>query len=162
SAMILRKLAQDAEAQIGKIANAVITVPYYFNDPCRTATLEAGRIAGLNVIDIINEPTAATLAYAWLKGEFGRLDVKEREKKVLVYDLGGGTFDVTVVRYTPTHFEVVATDGDTFLGGLDWTGRLVDYACEAFVKKHGIDPRRDTRALIALTEQCDVSKNELS
>ncbi|MEX2286820.1 MAG: Hsp70 family protein [Planctomycetaceae bacterium] len=162
SAMILRKLVQDAERQIGHIANAVITVPYYFNDPCRRATLEAGRIAGLNVMDIINEPTAATLAYAWMKGEFGRLDVKEREKTVLVYDLGGGTFDVTVVRYTPTHFEVVATDGDTFLGGLDWTGRLLDYACDAFQAKFHLDPRRDLRTLIALTEQCDDSKCELS
>ncbi|MGH9175023.1 MAG: Hsp70 family protein, partial [Vicinamibacterales bacterium] len=117
SAMILKKLKQDAEKRIGPIANAVITVPYYFNDVRRKATQDAGRIAGLNVIDIINEPTAATLTYAWTRGELGRTDREQTEKTILVYDLGGGTFDVTVVRYTPTNFRVLATDGDVMLGG---------------------------------------------
>ncbi len=162
SAMILRKLKQDAEAQIGPIANVVITVPYYFNDPCRQATVTAGRIAGLNVIDVINEPTAATLAYVWMKGEFGRLDMPDVEKTILVYDLGGGTFDVTVVNYTPTHFGVVATDGDTFLGGLDWTRRLVNHVSERFQQKFGVDPRDDPRTRLALTEECDHAKQELS
>lgn len=120
SALILKKLKQDAEKEIGPITNAVITVPYYFNDVRRKATQDAGQIAGLNVIDIINEPTAATLAYAWQKGELGRKDLAGQERTILVYDLGGGTFDVTVVRYTPTNFRVLATDGDVMLGG--WTG----------------------------------------
>ncbi|MFK7821477.1 MAG: Hsp70 family protein, partial [Planctomycetaceae bacterium] len=121
SALIMKKMKQDAEKDIGPIANAVITVPYYFNDVRRKATQDAGRIAGLNVIDIINEPTAATLAYAWNKGELGRSDLNNEERTILVYDLGGGTFDVTIVRYTPTNFRVLATDGDVMLGGLDWS-----------------------------------------
>src|SRR5882757_6107285 len=108
SALILKKLRQDAEKRIGKIGNAVITVPYYFNDSRRKATEDAGRIAGLNVIDIINEPTAATLAYAWKRGELGSTG-KQMDKPhvAMVYDLGGGTFDVTLVKYTPTHFHVM-------------------------------------------------------
>jgi len=162
SAMILKKLVQDASTAIGPIANVVITVPYYFNEPCRAATLEAGRIAGLNVIDLINEPTAAVLTYAWLKGDFGRLDASFEERTVLVYDLGGGTFDVTVVRYSPTQFTVSATDGDTFLGGLDWTGRLVDHVCDGFQEKYSCDPRDDAVALMKLTDLCDQAKRELS
>ena len=103
SALILKKLRQDAEKRIGKIGNAVITVPYYFNDARRKATQDAGQIAGLNVIDIINEPTAATLTYAWQRGELGASGRRsDKPRLALVYDLGGGTFDVTVVRYTPT------------------------------------------------------------
>ena len=98
SALILKKMKQDAEKDVGPIANGVVTVPYYFNDVRRKATQDAGRIAGLNVIDIINEPTAATLAYAWNKGELGRTDLDVEERTILVYDLGGGTFDVTIVR----------------------------------------------------------------
>ena len=114
SALILKKLRQDAEKRIGKIGNAVITVPYYFNDVRRKATQDAGRIAGLNVVDIINEPTAATLTYAWHRGELGGTVEFEKPHRALVYDLGGGTFDVTVVEYTPNHFRVLATDGDGF------------------------------------------------
>ncbi|MFP6763794.1 MAG: Hsp70 family protein, partial [Planctomycetaceae bacterium] len=116
SSLILTKLKQDAERQIKPIRNAVITVPHYFNEPRRQATRHAGRIAGLNVVDIINEPTAATLAYAWKQGELGDTGLPDNERTVLVYDLGGGTFDVTIVRYTPTVFTVLATDGDTMLG----------------------------------------------
>ena len=120
SALILKKMKQDAEKEIGPIANAVITVPYYFNDVRRKATQDAGRIAGLNVIDIINEPTAATLAYAWKRDELGNPDaMPDGDRTILVYDLGGGTFDVTIVRYSPTQFRVLATDGDVMLGGLD-------------------------------------------
>ncbi|MBX3438200.1 MAG: Hsp70 family protein, partial [Planctomycetaceae bacterium] len=137
SALILKKMKQDAEKDVGPIANAVITVPYYFNDVRRKATQDAGQIAGLNVIDIINEPTAATLAYAWQSGELGRTDLGNIEKTILVYDLGGGTFDVTVVRYTPTTFRVLATDGDVMLGGLDWSRRLVDHVAEQFERKFG-------------------------
>lgn len=162
SALILKKLKQDAEARIGPVANAVITVPYYFNDIRRKATQDAGRIAGLNVIDIINEPTAATLAYAWMKGELGRTDVFAEPRTILVYDLGGGTFDVTVVQYTPTQFRVLATDGDVFLGGLDWSRRLVDHIAEQFKRKYGDDPREDPETLLAFTQECENAKRQLS
>ena len=162
SALILKKMKQDGEKHIGPIANAVITVPYYFNDVRRKATQDAGRIAGLNVIDIINEPTAATRAYAWEKGELGRSDLAQVEKTILVYDLGGGTFDVTVVRYTPTSFKVLATDGDVMLGGLDWSRRIVDHVSEQFAKKHGADPREDPETLQTLSQDCENAKRELS
>lgn len=162
SALILRKLKQAAETELGPISNAVISVPYYFNDPCRRATRDAGEIAGLNVVDIINEPTAATLAYAWICGELGRTEVFSSEKKILVYDLGGGTFDATIVRYTPTDFQVIGTDGDTFLGGLDWTRRIVDLVSEKFEARFGVDPRDDPAVLLHLTAQCDVAKHELA
>lgn len=162
SALILKKMKQDAEQQIGPIANAVITVPYYFNDVRRKATQDAGRIAGLNVIDIINEPTAATLAYAWQKGELGKADRGNAERTILVYDLGGGTFDVTVVRYTPTSFKVLATDGDVMLGGLDWSRRVVDQVAEQFEKKFKVDPREEPETMMQLTQDCEMAKRELS
>lgn len=162
SSLILTKVKNDAEQRIGLIGNAVITVPYYFNELRRSATRYAGKIAGLNVLDIINEPTAATLAYAWMKGELGRTDVPDVARTILVYDLGGGTFDVTLVRYTPTQFSVLATDGDTMLGGLDWTARIVDFVCERFLAKHGVDPREDAHAKFALLRECEAAKRELS
>ncbi len=162
SALILKKMKQDAEKEIGPIANAVITVPYYFNDVRRKATQDAGQIAGLNVIDIINEPTAATLSYAWQMGELGRTEIGEVEKTILVYDLGGGTFDVTVVRYTPTNFRVLATDGDVMLGGLDWSRRLVDHVAEQFERKFGEDPREDPETMMTMTQECEEAKQRLS
>lgn len=162
SALIMKKMKQDAEHQIGPIANAVVTVPYYFNDVRRKATQDAGRIAGLNVLDIINEPTAATLAYAWRKGELGRTDLKDVEKTILVYDLGGGTFDVTVVRYTPTNFRVLATDGDVMLGGLDWSKRLVDHLVEQFKRKFGDDPSESPESMLAFSQEAEDAKRELS
>lgn len=162
SSLILTKLKTDAEKRIGPIGNAVITVPYYFNEPKRAATKYAGKIAGLNVLDIINEPTAATLAYAWSKGEMGRLDVPDKSRTILVYDLGGGTFDLTVVKYTPTQFNVIATDGDTMLGGLDWTARILDFVSEKFSSKFGVDPRQDEKAKFALLRECEAAKRELS
>jgi len=162
SALIMKKMKQDAEKRIGPIGNAVVTVPYYFNDVRRKATQDAGRIAGLNVIDIINEPTAATLAYAWKKGELGRTDIESREKTILVYDLGGGTFDVTVVRYTPTNFRVLATDGDVMLGGLDWSQRLVDHVAEQFTRKFGEDPREDPEVMLSFNQECEEAKRQLS
>ncbi len=163
SALVMKKLKQDGEKYIGgTIANAVITVPYYFNDIRRKATQDAGRIAGLNVVDIINEPTAATLAYAWMKGELGRAELKQDAKTILVYDLGGGTFDVTVVKYTPTRFEVKATDGDVMLGGIDWTRRLVDHLAEQFNRKFGEDPRQDQEAVRSFTVECEDAKRALS
>ncbi len=162
SALIMKKMMQDAEKHIGTITNAVVTVPYYFNDVRRKATQDAGRIAGLNVIDIINEPTAATLAYAWEMGELGNAELGNKEKTILVYDLGGGTFDVTVVRYTPTNFRVLATDGDVMLGGLDWSRRIVDHVSEQFAKKHDSDPREDPESLQILAQECEKAKRELS
>jgi len=162
SALIMKKMKQDAEKTVGPIANAVITVPYYFNDVRRKATQDAGRIAGLNVIDIINEPTAATLAYAWNKGELGRTDIGAEERTILVYDLGGGTFDVTIVRYTPTNFRVLATDGDVMLGGLDWSKRLVDHLCEQFKRKFGEDPSGDAEAMLQFHQESEDAKRDLS
>jgi molecular chaperone DnaK len=163
SALILKKLRQDAERRIGKIGNAVITVPYYFNDARRKATQDAGRIAGLNVIDIINEPTAATLTYAWHQGELGAEGrAFDRPKLALVYDLGGGTFDVTLVKYTPTHFQVLATDGDVHLGGIDWNDRLLDHVAEAYRKEHGADPRESPATVNLLRHNCDQAKIILS
>lgn len=162
SSMILTKLKQDTEKRIGPIANAVITVPYYFNDPMRQATRHAGRIAGLNVIDIINEPTAATLCYAWQQNELGHPDKLKREKKVLVYDLGGGTFDVTLVKYTASDFNVVCTDGDTMLGGLDWTSRIADFVAEQFESEHGLDPRSESSSKQKLLIEAEAAKRELT
>ncbi|MEO2018718.1 MAG: Hsp70 family protein [Fuerstiella sp.] len=162
SALIIKKMKQDAEKELGPIANAVITVPYYFNDVRRKATQDAGRIAGLNVIDIINEPTAATLAYAWQKGELGRTDLGNEEKTILVYDLGGGTFDVTIVRYTPTNFRVLATDGDVMLGGLDWSKRLADHLVEQFKEKFGEDPSTDPDIIRAFHQESEDAKRDLS
>ena len=162
SALILKKLRQDAEKKIGKIGNAVITVPYYFNDARRKATQDAGRIAGLNVIDIINEPTAATLTYAWHSGELGSEDASGRPRKALVYDLGGGTFDVTVVQFTPTHFQVLATDGDVQLGGVDWNDRLLDHVVAEFKARHGTDPCESPATAQMLRNDCDLAKVELS
>ncbi len=162
SALILKKMKQDAEKVIGPVANAVITVPYYFNDLRRKATQDAGRIAGFNVLDIINEPTAATLAYAWMKGELGRTDLASDEKTIMVYDLGGGTFDVTCVRYTPTHFRVLATDGDVMLGGIDWTNRMVEHVAEQFKRKYGSDPLSDPETRLLFTQECEAAKRSLS
>jgi len=163
SALILKKLRQDAEKRIGPIANAVITVPYYFNDARRKATQDAGRIAGLNVIDIINEPTAATLTYAWHRRELGAATTKfDHPRMALVYDLGGGTFDVTVVRYTPTHFQVLATDGDVYLGGVDWNDRLLNYVAEEFKSRHGTDPRESPQTSQVLRNDCDQAKITVS
>src|SRR4029453_6184855 len=162
SARILKNLKQDAEQSVGPVTNAVITVPYYFNDLRRKATQDAGRIAGLNVIDIINEPTAATLAYAWMRGELGRTERRDEEKTIMVYDLGGGTFDVTVVRYTPTHFRVLATDGDVMLGGIDWTNRIVEHVAEPFRRKYGSDPLADPETRMLFTQECETAKRTLS
>lgn len=162
SAMILTRLKQDAERIVKPVRNAVITVPYYFNEPRRQATRNAGRIAGYNVVDIINEPTAATLAYAWQKGELGHPDLPQIEKTILVYDLGGGTFDVTLVRYTPSEFHVVATDGDTMLGGLDWTQRLADWIRGEFERRTGINPAGDPMAMKRLLVEAEAAKRELT
>ena len=154
SALILRKLADDAAKFLGeKVNQAVITVPAYFNDAQRTATKDAGRIAGLEVLRIINEPTAAALAYG--------LDKKGHET-VLVFDLGGGTFDVSVLDVGDGVVEVRATSGDTHLGGDDFDRRLVDHLAEQFQREEGIDLRNDPQALQRLFEAAEKAKVELS
>ncbi len=154
SAMILQKLKADAEAYLGeKVTDAVITVPAYFNDAQRQATKNAGQIAGLNVLRIINEPTAAALAYG--------LDRKESEK-ILVFDLGGGTFDVSILEVGEGVFEVKSTNGDTHLGGDDYDRRIVDWMAEEFKRDQGIDLKSDRQALQRLTEAAEKAKIELS
>jgi molecular chaperone DnaK len=154
SAMILQKLKADAEAYLGeKVTDAVITVPAYFNDSQRQATKNAGQIAGLNVLRIINEPTAASLAYG--------LDKKENET-ILVFDLGGGTFDVSILDVGDGVFEVKATNGDTHLGGDDYDRRIVDWLAEEFKRENGIDLKADRQALQRLTEAAERAKIELS
>ena len=154
SAMVLQKLKTDAEAYLGeKVTDAVITVPAYFNDAQRQATKNAGQIAGLNVLRIINEPTAAALAYG--------LENKENEK-ILVFDLGGGTFDVSILEVGEGVFEVKSTNGDTHLGGDDYDRRIVDWLADEFKRDQGIDLRGDAQALQRLTEAAEKAKIELS
>ncbi|HHU77972.1 MAG: molecular chaperone DnaK [Caldicoprobacterales bacterium] len=154
SAMILSKMKQDAEAYLGEqVTQAVITVPAYFSDSQRQATKDAGRIAGLEVLRIINEPTAASLAYG--------LD-KEANHKILVYDLGGGTFDVSILEIGDGVFEVLATSGNNRLGGDDFDDRIIDWLAEEFMKENGIDLRKDKMALQRLKEAAEKAKIELS
>jgi molecular chaperone DnaK len=154
SAMILRKLKQDAEAYLGEpVTQAVITVPAYFNDSQRQATKDAGQIAGLEVLRIINEPTAASLAYG--------LDKKEMET-ILVFDLGGGTFDVSILEVGEGVVEVKSTNGDTHLGGDDWDQRIVNWVADEYKREQGIDLRQDRQALQRLKEAAEKAKIELS
>jgi len=155
SAMILRKMKEDAEAYLGEtIIQAVITVPAYFNDAQRQATKDAGAIAGLEVMRIINEPTAAALAYG--------LDKEAEDHKILIYDLGGGTFDVSILELGGGVFEVLSTSGDTHLGGDDFDQRIVDYLVEQFRKNEGIDLSKDRAALQRLRDAAEKAKIELS
>ena len=154
SAMILTKLRTDAEMRLGeKITQSVITVPAYFNDSQRQATKDAGRIAGLEVLRIINEPTAASLAYG--------LD-KKKDEKIAVYDLGGGTFDISVLEIGDGVFEVKATNGDTHLGGDDWDNRIMDWILDEFKKEHGMDLRKQPDALQRIKEEAEKAKIALS
>src|SRR5438105_11423430 len=155
SAMILQKLKADAEAKLGeKISQAVITVPAYFNDSQRQATKDAGKIAGLDVLRIINEPTAASLAYG--------LDKKGKEETIAVYDLGGGTFDISILHFGEGVYEVESTNGDTYLGGDDFDQRVIDWICDEFRRESGIDLRQDRMALQRLKEAGEKAKKELS
>src|SRR3974377_1454562 len=154
SAFILQKMKESAEQHLGeKVEKAVITVPAYFNDAQRQATKDAGKIAGLEVLRIINEPTAAALAYGLEKNE---------GKKIAVYDLGGGTFDISILEIGDGVFEVKATNADTFLGGEDFDLRLVDYLADEFKKEQGVDLRKDKLALQRLKEEAEKAKKELS
>src|SRR6201994_1988060 len=155
SAFVLQKLKRDAEAYLGeKITDAVITVPAYFNDAQRQATTEAGKIAGLNVLRIINEPTAAALAYG--------LDKGEKEQTILVFDLGGGTFDVSLLEIGEGIIEVKATSGDNHLGGDDWDQRIIDWLVDKFKGTSGIDLTKDKMAMQRLREAAEKAQIELS
>ncbi len=154
SAMILQKIKQDAEAYLGEpVVEAVITVPAYFNDSQRQATKDAGKIAGLNVLRIINEPTASSLAYGLGKGV---------DQKIAVYDLGGGTFDISILDVGDEVFEVLSTNGDTFLGGDDFDQRVINWVADEFRREQGIDLREDRMALQRLKEAAEKAKIELS
>lgn len=155
SAMVLQKIKADAEAYLGEtVTEAVITVPAYFNDSERQATKDAGRIAGLDVKRIINEPTAASLAYG--------LDKMDKSQKIFVYDLGGGTFDVSILELGDGVFEVKSTNGDTKLGGDDFDQKVIDYIANTFKAENGIDLRTDKMALQRLKEAAEKAKIELS
>jgi len=159
SAQVLRKMKKTAEDYLGEeVTEAVITVPAYFNDSQRQATKDAGRIAGLEVKRIINEPTAAALAFG--------MDKKEGDRKIAVYDLGGGTFDISIIEIAEVEgehqFEVLSTNGDTFLGGEDFDQRLIDFLCDEFKKEQGVDLRNDVLALQRLKEAAEKAKIELS
>ncbi|MBQ2255045.1 MAG: Hsp70 family protein, partial [Clostridia bacterium] len=155
SAMILQKLKADAESYLGtSVTEAVITVPAYFSDAQRQATKDAGKIAGLDVKRIINEPTAAALAYG--------LDKDNMDQKILIYDLGGGTFDVSILEISDGVFEVLATNGDTRLGGDDFDERIINWMAEEFKRDNGIDLRNDRSSLQRLKEAAEKAKIELS
>jgi molecular chaperone DnaK len=155
SAFILQKMKETAESYLGeKVEKAVITVPAYFEDAQRQATKEAGEIAGLNVLRIVNEPTAAALAYG--------LDKGETDQTILVFDLGGGTFDVSLLEIGEGVVEVKATSGDNHLGGDDWDQRVVDHLVKSFKDNHGVDLAKDKMALQRLREAAEKAKIELS
>lgn len=154
SAIVLKKLAQDAEAALGPLSGCVITVPAYFDDTRRKATMDAGKIAGLAVIDIIDEPSAAALAYS--------AQTQQPTHTVLVYDLGGGTFDVTLVKLGKKRFQVLAIEGDVRLGGKDWDDRLANWAAEKFRIQHGSDPREDPQSAAMLQAAAERAKRALS
>jgi molecular chaperone DnaK len=158
SAEVLRKMKKTAEDYLGEeVTEAVITVPAYFNDSQRQATKDAGKIAGLEVKRIINEPTAAAIAFG--------LDKKEGDRKIAVYDLGGGTFDISIIEIADEgehQFEVLSTNGDTFLGGEDFDQRLIDYIVTEFKKEQGVDLKNDVLALQRLKEAAEKAKIELS
>ena len=161
-AAVLRKLRQDAELSLGPIRRAVITVPAFFNEPCRKATMDAGRLAGIDVLDIINEPTAAAICFGIQQGFLNREGAAAQREVVLIYDLGGGTFDVTLMEINGTKYRALATGGDVYLGGADWDQRLVDHLAEEFQKQCGSDPRQDPASTEALLQRAIEAKHALS
>jgi len=161
-ACILRKLKDDTLRALGGPSQVVITVPAYFDEPRRKATADAGEMGGLKVLDIVNEPTAAALAFAETAGFLSRTAAPKEEMTVLVYDLGGGTFDVTLLKLAPANIRTLATDGDVQLGGHDWDERLADYLAEAFRNTHQIDPRQDPGAKSRLLAAVIEAKHALS
>jgi molecular chaperone DnaK len=161
-AWVLSKLRVDAQKQIGPFSKAVITVPAYFDEVRRKATMDAGYIAGLDVLDIINEPTAAAVAFGFQQGFMQPEHAADERRKILVYDLGGGTFDVTVMEIGGQDFNALATDGDVMLGGKDWDQRLVDFLAEEFIRRFGMDPREEPIASGRLWRECEDAKRTLS
>ncbi len=161
-ALILNKLRVDAEKQIGPISKAVITVPAYFDEVRRKATQDSGYMAGFAVLDIINEPTAAAVAFGFQQGYLDPEGSTVEPQNILVYDLGGGTFDVTVMHIRGTEFSALATDGDVRLGGYDWDQRLVDLVAEEFLRQHRSDPREDPSSASKLWRECEDAKRTLS
>ncbi|HEV7283114.1 MAG TPA: Hsp70 family protein [Pirellulaceae bacterium] len=160
--MILRKLKRDAENVLGPFQDVVITVPAYFTEPRRKATQDAGRLAGLRVIDIINEPTAAAIAYG-MQQQFLDANANTRSDEIaLIYDLGGGTFDATIMSISGDRFTVLATDGDVLLGGLDWDRALADHVAERFLEKHGVDLRQDAAGYQRLLRESEEAKRALT
>lgn len=160
--LVLKKLKSDAELKLGMISNAVITVPAYFNETRRKATQDAGRLAEIDVVDIINEPTAAAIAYGVQSGFIDRDGASLKQETVLVYDLGGGTFDATLMEINGPHFDAIATAGDVYLGGIDWDKRLVDFLAEQFEKEQGIDLRDNPSALERLMQEAENAKKTLT
>ena len=148
--------------QIGPFSQVVITVPAYFDEVRRKATQDAGYMAGCEVLDIINEPTAAAVAFGFRQGYLDARGSTDQPRQVLVYDLGGGTFDVTVMEIRGSEFTTLATDGDVQLGGYDWDRRLVDLVCDQFIREHYVDPREDPTALGKLWLECEDAKRTLS
>ncbi|MGB1929341.1 MAG: Hsp70 family protein [Mariniblastus sp.] len=160
--LILKRLKSDAELKLGEFTKAVITVPAYFNEPRRKATQDAGELAGIDVIDIINEPTAAALAYGVQQGFLNARGAAKEVERVLVYDLGGGTFDVTLMEIKNSHFRTIATAGDVYLGGIDWDHRIFDFAMKEFETKHQISFADDNSLKEKLMNQCIRAKASLS
>ena len=161
-ALVLQKLKRDAEMKLPRCDQVVITVPAFFNEPRRKATMDAGRLAGLEVLDIINEPTAAAVAFGVQAGFVRRQGQTHQPETILVYDLGGGTFDVTLMRIEGCNYTALATDGDVQLGGIDWDRRIVDLLAEQFREQHGSDPRQHPAALQGLMREADDAKRALS
>ena len=161
-ALVLQKLKADAQNRLGEFQKCVVTVPAYFNEPRRKATQDSGRLAGLDVIDIINEPTAAALAFGIQQGFVNAEGKTEQLETVLVYDLGGGTFDVTVMEIEGNDYRAVATAGDVYLGGIDWDQRIADHVAEQFQIQHGVDPRKDPSHRLRLLAESEDAKRSLS
>jgi molecular chaperone DnaK len=160
--LVLRKLKQDAELQLGEVRQAVVTVPAYFNEPRRKATQDAGRLAGLDVLDIINEPTAAAIAYGVKHGFISAEGTTEQREIVLVYDLGGGTFDGTLMDIRSGHYRALATGGDVYLGGIDWDERIATFVADRFQQQHGVDLRQDAAAWERLLHEAVEAKRSLT
>ncbi len=161
-AFVLHKLRLDAVRQIGPFSKVVITVPAYFDEVRRKATQDSGYMAGFEVLDIINEPTAAAVAFGFQQGYLDQQGSTHAPQHILVYDLGGGTFDVTIMQIRGTEFTALSTDGDVRLGGYDWDQRLVDLAAEQYIRQHGCDPREDPVAAGKLWRECEDAKRTLS
>ena len=161
-ALILKKLKDDAVLKLGEFTKAVVTVPAYFNEPRRRRTLDAGALAGLDVLDIINEPTAAAIAYGVQQQFLDEQGRSSQRETILVYDLGGGTFDVTLLQIEGQTYTAIATGGDVFLGGIDWDQRIADLVAERFLAEHGVDPRENAIAEQSLLHEAEDAKRTLS